>query len=65
MTDIVNHKCAYCGATKPESEMEQKKVRHYHTQRHLDKFDWYCRQGAFPDDPKMSCASAMQMSLEG
>ena len=30
-------RCAYCDKERPRSEMHQVTVRHYHTQRHLDK----------------------------
>ena len=50
-------RCAYCDKERPRSEMHQVTVRHYHTQRHLDKPRWYCS-----DD---GCAGYHQMSLEG
>ena len=50
-------KCAYCGKERPESEMNQRKVRHYHTQRNLDSLRWYCTDNG--------CAGYHQMSLEG
>jgi hypothetical protein len=49
--------CAYCGKERPQAEMIQRKVMHYHTQRHLDKMMWYCKEGG--------CVGYHQMSLEG
>ncbi len=57
--------CAYCGKVKPVSEMEEKTVLHYVTQRHLDKPDWYCLKGGNQNEPELSCANMMQWSLEG
>jgi len=50
-------KCAYCGDERPQKEMKRAKVLWHHTQKHMEKFRWYCADKC--------CAGKHQMSLEG